>query len=127
MADEPPRSAPGFQVRISYAHLTATAALLATVLSGGYIGIEWITRMQNSAIHQEQRISELNKQIEVLDQELDQERERDGQVATDLREKIGEAEKQIASMMGAYQSVKRLEDRYEGAFARFQPQPKRRR
>ena len=124
MADEPPK--PGIQVRISYAHLTATAALLATVLSGGYVGIEWITRMQNSALHQEQRIAELNKQIETLDQELDTERERDGAVATELRAKIAEAERQIASMMGAYENVRTLENRYDRAFATYQPQRKRR-
>lgn len=125
---------PGLQLQFGHLHVTATIALLGSVIAGFYSGVEWITHMQEVTGHNTEKISDMlhrfddiQRKIDALTDTIATQGEKNAQSDEVLRERIFGVQQSIADMLHSYQRVGSLEDRYDKVFAIYQPQLKRRR
>ena len=125
MAEEE-KSKPGLQLSLGNIHLTATVALIGTVVSGFYAGVAWVTHVREQQDHNTAEIEELGHKIDGLTQVINAFNERHNSNDDSMSQKIFAVQQQLTEMISTFHNVQRLEDRYEGAFSRYQPQPKRR-
>jgi hypothetical protein len=125
MADEP--SKPGLQLSFGQLHLTATVALLASVAGGFYSAVSWIERVQNVTARNAELVGEAAKQIEAIRLMIAQQDEHFDKQDDTINQRIFELQQTLAKMQSNYHEVQTLQDRYDHAFATYQPQPKRRR
>ena len=122
MAEEKP--SPGLGISIGGIHMTATIALLGTVLSGFYAGVSWVTHVREQQDRNTQAVEDLGHKIDGLNQVLSAFNERNVSNADEIRQQILDLQKQLTEMAASYHDVKRLQSNYDSAFSRFQPQPK---
>ena len=125
MADEPPK--PAFEFNIGHAHLTVTVTLVATIIGGFYTAVQWVTHVHEQQDRNTEAIEDIGHKIDGLQQVLNAFNERYNSNDNSLRQQIFDVQHQIGDMAQSYHNVRQLEERYDGAFSKYQPQPKGRR
>ena len=124
MAEEP--SSGGIQFRLGQVHLTTTLALIGALIGGTYTAVEWITRIQETTRHNIAKLEELQKKLDATEKALHEAGDREDQTVNALGDRIFQLQQQVSQMLQDYRDVRRLEDRYDRAFATYKPQRKRR-
>ena len=104
--------------------MTATVALLASVVGGFYTAVQWVTHVKEQQDRNTQVIDDLNHKIDGLNQVISAYNERYVANADEIREEVLGIQKQLTDMAASYHDVKRLQSNYDSAFTRYQPQPK---
>lgn len=133
MAEEPPK---GLRLIFGKLQIGALVTLLLTVLGGFYTAVQWVTTVQHVTQRNARTIEEIGRKLDALSVELNRKidglnaagaalHDRDNQIDSKTHEQILDIQKQLTDMARDYRNVGILQDRYDRAFATYQPQPRR--
>ena len=114
----PEEAKQAFSIDFGKVHISVTVALVAALASGFYAGVKWVTTTEERTHRNQSSIQELRQEITGLQGVIEAQNERENSHFSALSA-------QLDQMHQDYRDVGRLQERYDNAFATYQPQPKR--
>jgi hypothetical protein len=96
---------PGLQLSFGQLHLTATVALLASVVGGFYTAVSWVNKIQNISEHNEEELVEISQRIDGLNKVINAFNERNGSNDNDLHQQIFQLQQQLTEISSHMQQI----------------------
>jgi hypothetical protein len=104
MAEEQ-ESKGGLQLNFGHLHITATIALLSTVVGGFYTGVTWLEHARETMEQDTKIIEEVQQKLRGLDAVIQAQNERDNTNDDNIHQQIFQIEQQLTEMSSHMQQI----------------------